>query len=1177
MKYSGNTEILGTLFLSFGQACKNYKFLKPGEPNFPETINAERWYPLEFFLNTLNVIRNKYSDPSPIFEQIGIEMMNLWYLQGPGKQIISRGVDFLRFQTSSEGYYSLIKGTPDKIGEFSLLDLNEIEGTAIVQSSTLFDRDMERGVLIGGLATTKDLLYINVDNKENEDIFQISFKDTHQLDAFKGSANQVFEDVDSTTLYWQHKMLENKFKRYETFWNSLNDTSSNAFEKLREQDDELRERTSDLLQVNAQLCQEIAERKLAQERIEQLNRLKEDLVGPSSLDEKLKCITDGIVTIFDADFVRIWAIKPGDLCESGCFHAKATEGPYVCRHQDLCLRLMASSGRYTHLDGEVHRRVPFGCYKIGKIAAGEEAKLITNDVTRDPRVHNHRWAQELGLVSFSGYQLRSVSGEPLGVLALFSKHILSPEDEGLLEGVANTVAQVVQMASAEEALRNSEAELRAIFAGMTDVVIMINYDGQYLKIAPTKPEFLYKPEEDLRGKSLHDTFPQDQADIILKHVQQSLETQQLIKLEYSLDIGGTEQWFDGRISPMSENSVVFVARYITARKRAEETLRKSEEKYRAIFEHANDMIFIAQDGRVAFANPALVNFLGYSHVEIASKPFTEFIHPDDREIVLTRYKKRKTGEDVETGYQFRALTASGEQRWVIINSSVLDWDGQPSTLNFLTDITKQKLAEEELIAAKEQAETANRAKSTFLANMSHELRTPLNSILGFAHLVAHNPEIPPEELENLNIIHRSGTHLLTLINQVLDLSKIEASRVSIENSCFDLFHLLDELENMLSLRADKKNLSLTFDCNGDVPRYICTDEIKLRQVLINLIGNAIKFTDEGFVKLRIALTGMDTKSPSCLSSHCLLQFEIEDTGLGIAPEEIEHLFEAFGQGSSGREVREGTGLGLVISHEFVKLLGGEINLASEVGKGSKFIFNIPVQVVNAEDIAPKLPTSNVIALEPGQPCYRMMIVDDKWDNRNLLFKLLKPFSFELREAVNGKEAIDILETWEPHLIWMDMRMPVMDGYEATKKIRTLTSLAQQPVVIAVTASVFEEKREEVLTAGCNDIVLKPFKESEIIEMLKKHLDVRFINNKREREPEKVSSRIRNWEISPEEFHALPMEIVLKLKESVAVLEIDITLNVIEEIRGQNQQLAAALQKNVKEYRFDTLQKLLDQV
>ena len=482
------------------------------------------------------------------------------------------------------------------------------------------------------------------------------------------------------------------------------------------------------------------------------------------------------------------------------------------------------------------------------------------------------------------------------------------------------------------------------------------------------------------------------------------------------------------------------------------------------------------------------------------------------------------------------------------------------------------------------AESANKAKSEFLANMSHELRTPLNAILGFAQIMGRNPNISSEH-ENLKIIQRSGNHLLTLINQVLDLSKIEAGRITVEKSCFDLYHLLDELENMLSLKADKKLLSLSFDYSSEVPQYICSDEIKIRQVLINLLGNAIKFTNEGSVILRITTkqpsvdleTSVETDLEPTQDVHddILLCFEIEDTGPGIASEEVENLFKAFGQTAAGREIQEGTGLGLVISHKFVQLLGGDIELASEVGKGSTFSFDIPVHVMNADDVKSEQPTTRVIAQEPGQPGYRMLIVDDMYHVRKLLFKFLTPLGFELREAADGKEAVAIFEEWEPHLVWMDMRMPVMDGFEATKKIRSLGLHSSQPVIIAVTASVFEDKQEDVIDAGCDDIVLKPFTEHDIVEMIKKYLNVKFIYSSNGISEEKAAIKPTRMKISPADLQSLPKVTLVKFKKAIATLEMDTALNVIEEIRKLNGPLAENLQQLVEEYRFDTLQRLLE--
>jgi GAF domain-containing protein len=409
------------------------------------------------------------------------------------------------------------------------------------------------------------------------------------------------------------------------------------------------------------------------------------------------------------------------------------------------------------------------------------------------------------------------------------------------------------------------------------------------------------------------------------------------------------------------------------------------------------------------------------------------------------------------------------------------------------------LQQAELLAqlkqAKETADAANRAKSDFLAHMSHELRTPLNAILGFTQLMSRDASLKPEQQENLSIINRSGEHLLTLINDVLEVSKIEAGQTILNENCFDLYSLIDSLQEMLELRASEKSLLLFFEREENVPQYICSDESKLRQVLINLLGNAIKFTQEGSVKLKVGL--IESKNPLDSPEKIILEFEIEDTGLGISAEEIGKLFEAFAQTETGKRSQEGTGLGLRISRKFVHLMGGEISVTSQVGVGSMFKFHILVKPSNLLEIqTPKNP-HHILGLEPGQPTYKILVVEDKFANRQLLVQLLKPLGFEVKEATNGEEAIALCQSWSPDLIWMDMRMPIMDGYAATKEIKTRLE-DQAPTIIALTANAFEEERMIALSIGCDDFVRKPFQENVILEKIAEYLGVKYIYEESDR-------------------------------------------------------------------------------
>ena len=647
-----------------------------------------------------------------------------------------------------------------------------------------------------------------------------------------------------------------------------------------------------------------------------------------------------------------------------------------------------------------------------------------------------------------------------------------------------------------------------------------------------------------------------------------------------------------------------------ARKRAEIALRQSEEKFAKAFRSCPSAFTITRqsDGCHIEINDSFCKFIGYTREEVLGRTAVDlnlWVNWEDRAQLFHLLQE----EGVIRNYEFKFRTKSGEVRTALLSAERIDLDGQIHVISVSQDISDRKQAQAALQQAKDVAETANRAKSRFLANMSHELRTPLNAIIGFTQLLTRDSSLHPQQQEYLGIIQHSGEHLLELINNVLQMSKIEVGRVTLNKNSFDLYHLLDTLEAMFKLPVQNKNLQLVFDRTPTLPQYVQTDESKLRQVLINLLANAIKFTSEGGVTLRVGsklqvessnespvkrlnVGGSQQSSNRQHSSHqpVILYFEVEDTGFGIAPEEMDSLFEPFVQTQTGRQALEGTGLGLPISRQFVQLMGGDIKVSSRLGKGSIFQFEIEVDLAQEPKIVTPQASPRVIGLESGQPQYRILVVDDRLESRVLLVKLLASVGFEVQEAVNGQEAIELWSSWEPHLIWMDMRMPVMDGYEATKRIKADLK-GQATAIVALTASAFEEERSVVLSAGCDDFVRKPFRESVIFEKMAQHLGVRYIyaesasstsaggRQKIEVEPGD-SSNIEGlavpYILEPSSFYVMPTEWVHELYQAAVTIDNERIFQLIEQIPAVYNPLAKAIADLVNNFRCDQILDLIEE-
>ena len=548
------------------------------------------------------------------------------------------------------------------------------------------------------------------------------------------------------------------------------------------------------------------------------------------------------------------------------------------------------------------------------------------------------------------------------------------------------------------------------------------------------------------------------------------------------------------------------------------------------------------------------------------------IHPED--LVQLEVETPDLINGQANGYtqEFRIIRPDGSVRNILATASIeRNSQLQPiRSVGINLDITDRKQAEAQLQRTNAELIRATHHKSAFLASMSHELRTPLNAVLGFSQLMQRDRSISDEHHEMLSTINRNGEYLLALINDILEMSKIEAGKVTLNPKPVDLPRFLDDIRETFKVKVEAKYLVFKVTHTPDIPRYIEADEVKLRQILLNLLSNALKFTQEGTISVHTQV--LDGGS---LPEKGHLQFTVTDTGPGIASEDLDSIFQAFMQSESGKQHHQGTGLGLPISRKFAQMMGGNIHVSSTLGQGSQFNCDIYAQILSADtEVEEGQPHRyhNIQGLKHPHQTYRLLIVDDNPDNRAVLLKMLSIPGFEVLEAVDGLQAVEMNERWQPHLICMDINMPQMDGLEATRQIRQSGST---PKIIAITANAFADDHQAALAAGCDDFLAKPLTADKVFDRLACLLEVEFDTAPLPSSSLPLPPSASNGDLIKDGFGVMPIEWQQLMHQAIRTLDDGSIRQLMADVPEAHAEMVEAISTLLKEFRYDTLMHILE--
>jgi len=684
--------------------------------------------------------------------------------------------------------------------------------------------------------------------------------------------------------------------------------------------------------------------------------------------------------------------------------------------------------------------------------------------------------------------------------------------DGTPNHIVGTWHDITERKQMEEALREKEQMLSAIVEGCSDTIGLVDGNGTCITINPAGAAKLGKTVEELLGECVYDFLPHEVAERRRSVINKVIDTGKSILIN---DDKRGEFWFESHYCPVFNKKAVVtrvavIAREVTTRKQAEVALQRSQvaleqaharlKWFKTTLDMTLDCLFMIESQSLKFfyANQGATKLLGYTPEELLQMTVTDIGYLS---MAPECHKHLNELLDSQAALTFESIFVHKNTTLIqveIFAQCIQLPERKRHFLIIARDISLRKKVEAQLQQAKETAEVANRAKSTFLANMSHEIRTPLNGVLGYTQLLQRDKTLTAAQQKAIDVIHRSGEYLLTLINDILEIAKIEADRIELYSSDFDLNTFIKDIVDLFKIRTQENGIFFHYKALSPLPKSIHADEKRLRQILINLLGNAVKFTKQGGVTLKVSVIEQvenekakreaDADQRPSSQIPIPICFEVEDTGVGIAIEDINKIFLPFQQVGDHDDKAQGTGLGLTLTKKLIQLMGGELQVESTLGQGSRFWM---VLELSEGQINQKQPSKGPSIIGFEGPARKILIVDDSLENCLLLSCLLKPLGFDIKEAHNGQECLEIVCEWQPDFILMDLLMPVMDGYEATRKIKQVP-LLKNTIIIAISASAFDYHKQQSEEAGCDGFIAKPISAEKLLNCLRKHLNLTYV-------------------------------------------------------------------------------------